>query len=134
MIPVEIVAAVIRDGDGRVLLARKRGTAAFLQPGGKREAGEDDAAALARELREELGCEVVDGSLALFGVFRAPAANESGREVVAHIYAAELAGTPRALAEIGAIAWVDPANPGDLVLAPLTRDIVLPMLAKAAAA
>jgi 8-oxo-dGTP diphosphatase len=132
--PIEIVAAVIRDDAGRVLLARKRGTVAFLQPGGKREPGEDDAAALRRELREELGCEVADGSLAPFGIFRAPAANESGREVVAHLYAVVLAGTPRPLAEIDALAWVDPASPGDLALAPLTRDIVLPMLAKAAAA
>jgi 8-oxo-dGTP diphosphatase len=131
--PIEIVAAVIRDADARVLLARKRGTAAFLQPGGKREAGEDDAAALARELREELGCEV-DGSFMPLGIFRAPAANESGREVVAHLYAVALAGTPRPLAEIDALAWVDPASPGDLALAPLTRDIVLPMLAKAVAA
>ena len=51
-----MVAALIRDGDGRVLLVRKRGTAAFMQPGGKRDAGESDVAALAREIGEELGC------------------------------------------------------------------------------
>ena len=32
---ISVVAALIRDGDGRVLLVRKRGTAAFMQPGGK---------------------------------------------------------------------------------------------------
>ena len=36
---VSIVAALIRDEMGRVLLVRKRGTSAFMQPGGKRDAG-----------------------------------------------------------------------------------------------
>jgi hypothetical protein len=31
---IQIVAALIRDGAGRVLLVRKRGTTAFMQPGG----------------------------------------------------------------------------------------------------
>ena len=37
---IEIVAALIRDRAGRVLLVRKRGTTAFMQPGGKRDSGE----------------------------------------------------------------------------------------------
>src|SRR4030095_347489 len=45
---IRIVAALIRDEAGRVLLVRKRGTAAFMQPGGKRDPGEDDVAAPAR--------------------------------------------------------------------------------------
>jgi 8-oxo-dGTP diphosphatase len=49
---IEIVAALIRDDAGRVLLVRKRGTSAFMQPGGKRDPGEDDVAALAREIDE----------------------------------------------------------------------------------
>jgi hypothetical protein len=48
-----VVAALIRDDGGRVLLVRKRGTAAFMQPGGKRGAGESDVAALAREIDED---------------------------------------------------------------------------------
>jgi 8-oxo-dGTP diphosphatase len=129
--PIAIVAAVIRDAEGRVLLARKHGTAAFLQPGGKREPGEGDVSALTRELREELGCGVIASSIAPFGTFRAPAANETGREVVAHIYSLRLDGTPRASAEIAELAWVDPAMPGSMVLAPLTRDHILPALAVA---
>lgn len=35
---------------------------------------------------------------------------------------------PRALAEIDEIAWVDPAAPGDIELAPLTRRAVLGLL------
>jgi 8-oxo-dGTP diphosphatase len=42
---ISVVAALIRDEAGRVLLVRKRGTKAFMQPGGKRDSGESDLAA-----------------------------------------------------------------------------------------
>jgi NUDIX domain len=55
--PIRIAAAVIRDRRGRLLLVRKRGTSAFMQPGGKIDATEPALAALAREvLEEQLGC------------------------------------------------------------------------------
>jgi 8-oxo-dGTP diphosphatase len=124
--PIEIVAAVIRDAGGRMLLVRKRGTSAFMQPGGKREAGEDDLAALARELREELGVVLISASP--LGTFRAPAANEAGREVVAAVYDAVIEGVPAARAEIAELLWLDPieALPIGVDLAPLTRAQVLP--------
>ncbi len=75
---ISAVAALIRDPDGRVLLVRKRGTEAFMQPGGKREVGENDAAALSREIAEELSCRVRDASAHALGVFDCPAANEPG--------------------------------------------------------
>jgi 8-oxo-dGTP diphosphatase len=126
--PVAIVAAVVRDAQGRFLLVRKRGTQAFMQPGGKREAGEDDLAALARELAEELACGIVPGSARALGRFRAPAANEHGREVVADLWEVALDGEPRPSAEIDALIWFDPAAPDNVVLAPLTRDHVLPFV------
>lgn len=129
--PIRIVAALIRDGAGRVLLVRKRGTAAFMQPGGKRDAGEDDVTALARELDEELDCRVVPGSVAPLGTFQCQAANETDRQVHAAVYAVDVTGAIAARAEIDEIAWIDPASPPDLHLAPLTRDHVLP-LARAA--
>ncbi len=63
---VEVVAGVIRDARGRVLLARRtegRDLAGRWEfPGGKREPGESPEAALARELREELGIEAEIGA------------------------------------------------------------------------
>ena len=79
-----------------------------MQPGGKREPGEDDLTALARELDEELGLAIVAGSARHLGTFRARAANESGREVVAAVYAVAVTGEPIARAEIAELLWFDP--------------------------
>ena len=125
--PIRIVAALIRDADGRVLLVRKRGTRAFMQPGGKRDPGEDDVTALARELDEELGCRMVPGSVASLGTFECQAANETDRQVQAAVYAVDVEGRIAARAEIDEIIWIDPASPPDIHLAPLTRDHVLPL-------
>jgi len=122
---IEIVTALIRDKRGHVLLVRKRGTESYMQPGGKREAGESDLESLTRELREELGCTLMPESARRLGVFEAPAANEPGQRVRATIYAAEVSGPVVPQAEIAELAWVDPRDPGERVLAPLTRDTVL---------
>lgn len=59
---VPVVCAVILDAAGRILLAQrpphKHLPLKWEFPGGKVEAGEDPAAAIAREIREELGCEL----------------------------------------------------------------------------
>ena len=125
--PIEVVAALISDAAGRVLLVRKRGTTAFMQPGGKRDPGEDDVTAPARELDEELGCRMVPGSVASLGTFECQAANETDRQVNAAVYAVRVQGQITARAEIDEIAWIDPSAPPDIHLAPLTRDHVLPL-------
>lgn len=60
--PVPVVCAVIQQ-EGRVLIAKrppnKLMPLKWEFPGGKVEPGEDPAAAIVREIREELGCEVV---------------------------------------------------------------------------
>jgi len=63
--PVEVVAGVLEDARGRILLARRtegRDLAGLWEfPGGKREPGETPEAALARELHEELGIDAEIG-------------------------------------------------------------------------
>lgn len=123
---LDIVTAVIRDEGGRMLLVRKRGATTFMKPGGKRDGGEDDLATLARELNEELGCRLVDAEL--LGRFSAPAANEAGFMVRSATYLASVEGAIAPLAEIEELAWINPAAPGDLRLAPLLTEAVLPAL------
>jgi 8-oxo-dGTP diphosphatase len=123
---LDIVTAVIRDDRGRMLLVRKRGTSTFMKPGGKRDGGEDDLATLARELDEELGCRLVEAEL--LGNFSAPAANEAGFTVQSATYLASVEGEIAARAEIEELAWIDPAAPGALRLAPLLTQAVLPAL------
>ena len=123
---LDIVTAVIRDDAGRMLVVRKRGTAIFMKPGGKREPGEDDLTALARELEEEIGGRLV--SATLLGRFEAPAAHEPGFTVRSATYLAAVEGQIEALAEIEELAWIDPAAPGDIVLAPLMRGVLKALL------
>ena len=122
---IEIVTALVRNEQGHVLLVRKRGTACFMQPGGKRETGESDLVSLARELDEELGCTVLPETATLMGVFEAPAAHEAGRTVRASIYAVRVSGALAPRAEIDELLWLDPLQPGTVPLAPLTQETVL---------
>ena len=124
---ISVVAALIRDPAGRVLLVRKRGTAAFMQHGGKRGVGESDVAALSREIAEELGCRIKDTSAQALGVFDCPAANEPGFQVNAAVYAVDVDDAIEPGAEIDQVIWVDPGVLPDLPFAPLTRDFILPL-------
>jgi len=62
---VPVVCALIEDAAGRVLVARrpahKHLGGLWEFPGGKIEPGEKPEAALRREIREELGCEIEVG-------------------------------------------------------------------------
>ncbi len=62
---IHVVAAVIIDARGRILLNRRTGNSDMAGlwefPGGKREPGETSEQALVRELREELGIEAEVG-------------------------------------------------------------------------
>jgi 8-oxo-dGTP pyrophosphatase MutT (NUDIX family) len=124
---ITIAAAVIVDGEGRTLLVRKHGTRAFMQPGGKVAPGEAAADALARELKEELGCIAVPGAKPL-GRFRAPAANEPHCLVEADLFAVDLLGEIRPASEIAEVRWHHPDEEPGFELAPLTRDQVLPLV------
>jgi 8-oxo-dGTP diphosphatase len=127
---ISVVAALIRDEAGRMLVVRKRGTTAFMQPGGKRDAGEDDLTALDRELGEELGCRMVPGSARPLGRFDCAAANEPGWRVRASVYAVDVRGPVVPQAEIAEVLWIDPEAAVSIVLAPLTRDHVLPLASR----
>jgi 8-oxo-dGTP diphosphatase len=124
---VRIVAAVVLDDFGRTLLVRKRGTTAFMQPGGKLAEGETEIEALDREIVEELSCRLERASCRALGRFQAPAANEPGWTVEAELFSARLSGEIRLDAEIEEAIWIDPDFEPSLPLAPLTRHYALPL-------
>jgi len=126
--PIVIAVALLTRADGRTLVVRKRGTTTFIQPGGKIEANEDPAAALCRELAEELGLTVEPHQLTFAGSYDGPAVNEPGQTVTAHAFLIATDAGVHAANEIEELAWIDPAAPGPIILAPLTRDEFLPLL------
>ncbi|WP_248802693.1 NUDIX hydrolase [Pseudomonas sp. MWU13-2100] len=123
---IRIAAALLIGPDGRTLLVRKRGTQAFMQAGGKIEAHEQPVQALARELEEELGLLIDTAAATYLGQFAAAAANEPGYQVVAELFRVESGVVLEPAAEIEEVAWIDPIGDGGLLLAPLTRDLILP--------
>lgn len=122
---IRIAAALIQDDAGRLLLVRKSGTRWLMQAGGKVEPGENPAAALRRELREEIGLDLADAALTPIGIFRAAAANEPDRYVLAHLFHLHTQHVPAIGSEIAEAVWVDLDAAPALPLAPLTRDHVL---------
>jgi 8-oxo-dGTP diphosphatase len=110
---VTVVAAVLTRGDGRVLVQERPSTkpaaGRWEFPGGKVDAGETPEAALARELREELGIALLDvprweTALAI----RPDAARRSGSRLL-WTRGARWSGEPEAC-EGQALAWLEPAE------------------------
>jgi 8-oxo-dGTP diphosphatase len=107
--PVEVVAAVI-EREGWILIAR-RPDALHLGglwefPGGKQKPGESAAAALEREIHEELGAAVTVGPLLETVDWSYPE-----KRVRLSFFRCTIEGEPRAL-EGQELAWVRPADLG----------------------
>ncbi|HKC53819.1 MAG TPA: Nudix family hydrolase [Burkholderiales bacterium] len=127
--PVDVAVAVLIRSDGAALLARRPSTKVYSGywefPGGKIEHGEPVAEALRREIREELGIEIVRAFPWITRVFTYPHAT-----VRLHFYRVTAwRGEPRAL-EHQAIAWqrpdaieLEPLLPAN---GPVLRSLLLP--------
>ncbi|HZC40124.1 MAG TPA: NUDIX domain-containing protein [Streptosporangiaceae bacterium] len=118
---IPCVGAVITGGDGRLLLV-KRGhdpeAGRWTLPGGRIEPGETDAAALAREVREETGLLVACGPLV--GAVERPAPDGGIFEI--RDYAATVTGGTLAPGDDAADArWVSQAAARSL---PLTTGLL----------
>jgi 8-oxo-dGTP diphosphatase len=123
---IVIAAALLLNPQGQTLLVRKRGTAFFMQPGGKIDAGEQPIEALARELQEELGIRIDPAHARFLGRSTAPAANEPGCQVECALFRVVIDEVVSPAAEIEEARWVDAGTATALRLAPLTQHWVLP--------
>lgn len=124
---IEVVAGVIRDRRGRILLARRtegRDLAGLWEfPGGKHEADETAEAALRRELREELGIEIEPGA----PLIRVPQAYPHKRLCLDVHEVRAWRGTLRGL-EGQALAWVPPHKLADYAMPPADVPVVAALM------
>ena len=120
---MHVVAAVLRDRRGRILLARRTAgrdlAGAWEFPGGKVEPDETPEAALARELEEELGIRI--GASA--PLIRVPQAYPGKRIVLDVRVVADYAGTPHGR-EKQALAWTPLAKLATYPMPPADRPVV----------
>jgi ADP-ribose pyrophosphatase YjhB (NUDIX family) len=106
---IRCVGAVIHDAAGRLLLVRRAndpGRGQWSLPGGRVEPGESDASAVAREVHEETGLEVLAGSL--IGSVQRPA--KAGVFVIFDYRAEVVGGRLRAGDDATDVAWLDMAK------------------------
>ena len=126
--PVHVVAAVLRDARGRILLARRTAgrdlAGAWEFPGGKVEAGETALQALDRELDEELGIRV----LAAQPLIRVPQAYPDKRIVLDVHAVSAFQGTPRGR-ERQALAWAPLETLASYPMPPADRPVVAALTA-----
>jgi 8-oxo-dGTP diphosphatase len=124
---IEVVAGVIRDRRGRILLARRtegRDLAGLWEfPGGKHEPGETAEEALKRELREELGIEIEAG----VPLIRVPQAYPTKRLRLDVYDIRTWRGTVRGL-EGQALAWVPPHKLAEYAMPPADIPVVAALL------
>ena len=115
---------------GQLLTVRKRGTQAWMLPGGKRDGDETPLQTLLRELKEELQLPLQAADVVPLGTFSAAAANEAATQVHAEVFVAlqPLRQPVQAAAEIEALQWIELAPPLPHALAPLLREHIIPAL------
>ncbi|MBV2363916.1 NUDIX domain-containing protein [Streptomonospora nanhaiensis] len=109
--PVIDALAWVHVRDRRLLCVRTIGLERYYLPGGKREPGESDEAAVAREVAEETGVELVPGTIAPFAVVDEAADNRpAGTRVRLSCYTADHTGEPAPANEIADLAWLAHAD------------------------
>lgn len=120
---VDVTAALIQDEQDRYLITqRRRGShleGLWEFPGGKRDAGEELEACLARELREELGADFAVGEKVDTVRWEYP-----DRTVVLHFYRCRLSGGRIEPQESQAMTWVAPAELRRYEFPPADRELI----------
>jgi 8-oxo-dGTP pyrophosphatase MutT (NUDIX family) len=113
-VPVLVdTVAWVRVENGRILCGRPRGKDVFYIPGGKREVGENELAALLREITEELTVTLVPATVRHAGTYQAHQPAGPGGGVVAvrmSCYTGDYSGTLAPSSEIDELAWFSYAD------------------------
>ncbi len=127
---ITVVAAVIRDPAGRVLLARrpdhKHMGGLWEFPGGKTRAGEDPRTGLVRELNEELGVETSVDAPLTFAIHEEP-----GLRILLLFFAARLIAGEPVGKEGQDVRWVHPSELPNYPTPPADAGLVVRLAAGA---
>jgi len=127
---VDVVGAVITNEKGEILCAKRSQQMSLPGmwefPGGKMEPGETPEESLAREIREELGCEIQVGALISDDVYEYPTV---AVRLITY-YAKVISGTPVAK-EHERLEWVSEADLMKLEWAPADVPTVKKLISKA---
>jgi 8-oxo-dGTP diphosphatase len=108
----------------RILIGKKGSK--FIIPGGKIEEGENHEECLKRELKEELGVDLI--SQEFFGTFEDDAALDPGMKIKMDVYIANVEGEPKASSEIEKLMYLGSKNQRDIKLGSILEKFVIPKL------
>jgi len=112
--------------DGKMLQVRdNKQSSVFYTLGGKIEEGESDIECLKREVKEEIDCEIEEGSIKFLKEFQDEA--HGGGILNVRLYEGELIGEPKPSSEIVEIGYFD-TNSDPKNLSVIAKKVIFPWL------
>ncbi|KZB72135.1 MULTISPECIES: NUDIX domain-containing protein [Thalassospira] len=105
---IETANWILRDGEN-ILSVRSHGRDRFYLPGGKIDPGETAREAIKREISEELGVDLIPGTLRQLGTFAGQGHNQPNGSVVRMTcFTGHYSGTLAPASEIAELRWLSP--------------------------
>lgn len=105
---IETANWILRDGEN-ILSVRSHGRDRFYLPGGKIDPGETAREAIKREISEELGVDLIPGTLRELGTFAGQGHNQPDGSVVRMTcFTGHYSGTLAPASEIAELRWLSP--------------------------
>ncbi|MBS8274225.1 NUDIX domain-containing protein [Thalassospira tepidiphila] len=105
---IETANWILRDGEN-ILSVRSHGRDRFYLPGGKIDPGETAREAIKREISEELGVDLIPGTLRQLGTFAGQGHNQPDGSVVRMTcFTGHYSGTLAPASEIAELRWLSP--------------------------
>lgn len=105
---IETANWILRDGK-HILSVRSHGRDRFYLPGGKIDPGETAREAIKREINEELGVDLIPGTLRQLGTFAGQGHNQpEGSVVRMTCFTGHYSGTLAPASEIAELRWLSP--------------------------
>jgi len=121
----KIGAIILRDK--KILVVKKKGLDTFISPGGMVEGEETPEQTLRRELKEELGVELINKTP--FDIFTDKAAYEKDTRLILYTYFVETKGEFKPMSEIESLAWIGKDyKKQDIKVASILEKFIIPKL------